>query len=132
MDEFEEAPDLTKPIDTYFAKQERCRLLLVNSEYPIQEHTMILKATQHLGKNPSLSKKSVKFCKLKKQADLEKCKTYYRAALRAIKQENKCLGADPDHQVNSVIATNNTKEAVKQKARDGIVSQMSKFLKRSA
>ena len=74
MDELEEAPDLTKPIDTYFAKQERCLLLLVNSEYPIQEHTMILKATQHLGKNPSLSKKSVKFCKLKKRADLENTK----------------------------------------------------------
>ena len=32
LSKFEEPPDLTKPIDTYFAKQERCQRLLADSE----------------------------------------------------------------------------------------------------
>ena len=66
LNEFEEPPDLTKPIDTYFAKQERCQRLLAESEDPIEERTMVVKATQHLGKDPSLAKKTVQVRELSK------------------------------------------------------------------
>ena len=59
LSKFEEPPDLTKPIDMYFAKQERCQRLLADSEDPIEERTMVVKATQHLGKDPSLSKQGL-------------------------------------------------------------------------
>ena len=45
LKEFEEPPDLTNPIDTYFVKQERCQRLLADSEDPIEERTMVVRAT---------------------------------------------------------------------------------------
>ena len=38
----------------YFVKEERCQCLLAGSEDPTEERTMVVKATQHLGKDPSL------------------------------------------------------------------------------
>ena len=78
---------------------------------------MVVKTTQHLDKDPGLSRKTVKFRELNEtERTWERCKAYYRKALCTIKQENKCLGAEPDYQVNSAIAACNTKEAVEQKA----------------
>ena len=49
---------------------------------------MVVKATQHLGKDPSLAKKTVQFLKLNKtERTWTKCKAYYRKVLRAVKQE---------------------------------------------
>ena len=119
LSEFEELPDLTKPIDTHFAKQERCQRLLADSKDPIEERTMMRKATQHLDKDPSLTKKTVQFRELNKtERTWAKCKAYYSKVLRVVKQEEKCLGADPDYQTSSAVAARNVKEAVGQKARD--------------
>ena len=117
---------LTKPIDTYFAKQERCQRLLTDSEDPIKERTMVVKATQHLGKDPSLAKKTVQFRELSKnRRTWAKCKAYYRKVLRAVKQEQKCLGAEPDYQASSAVAARNVVEAAEQKARDEMADKMS-------
>ena len=99
LKESDEPPDLTNPIDMYFAKQERCQRLLANSEDPIEERTMVVKATQYFGKDPSLAKKTVQFQKPNKnERTWVKCKAYYRKVLCAVKQEQKCLGADPGYQ----------------------------------
>ena len=45
LSELEEPPDLTKPIDAYFAKQERYQRLLADSEDPIEERTMVVSAS---------------------------------------------------------------------------------------
>ena len=58
--QFEDPPNPTKPIETYFAKQERRRRLFADSKYPIEEHTMVLRATQHLGRDPNLAKKQTR------------------------------------------------------------------------
>ena len=57
---------------------------------------------------------------------LGKIKAYYRKALRAFKQEHKCLGAKPDYQANSASAARNAKEDAEQKARDEIAANMSR------
>ena len=126
LSEFEEPPDLTKPIDAYFAKQERCQRLLADSEDPIEDRTMVVKATQHLGKDPSLAKKTVQFRELSKdQRTWTKCKAYYRKVMRAVKQEQKCLGADQDYHTGSAVAARSVVEAAEQKARDEMAEKMS-------
>ena len=120
LNEFEEPQDLTKATDTYFAKKERCQRLLVDSEDPIEECTMVVKATQHLGKDPSLAKKTVEFHELNKtEHTWTKCKAYYRKVLRSVKQEQKCIGAGPDYQASSAVAARSVKEAAEHARRDG-------------
>ena len=69
----------------------------LRTENLIEEHRMVLKATQHLGKDPSHPKKTVKFCDLNKTEQIwNKCKAFYSNALHAIKRENKCFGVDLD------------------------------------
>ena len=52
METFREAPDLDVPIDKYFAKQEECQKLVVDTDNPINDAAMVLQLTQHLGKMP--------------------------------------------------------------------------------
>ena len=77
LKEFEEPSDMTKPIDKYFDKQEQCQHLLVDSEDPIEDRTMVVKATQHLGKDPALAKKTVQF------RDLDRTERTWENARRA-------------------------------------------------
>lgn len=54
---------------------------MADSKNPIEEHQMVLKATQHLDKDPGLAKKTVFFCKLKKTERIwKKRKVFYRKA----------------------------------------------------
>ena len=74
----------------------------------------------------ALVKKTVQFCDLDKTEHTSKeCKAYYCKALRAVKQEHKCLGAKPAYRANSVITVSNAKEAAEQKAWDDIADKMS-------
>ena len=126
LNEFEEPLDLTNPIDAYFAKQECCQRLLADFEGPVEDRTMVVRATQHLRNDPSLAKKTVQFRELNKtERTRVKCKAYYCKALRAAKQEQKCHGADRDYQASSAITTRNVKEATEQTARDEIAVKMS-------
>ena len=40
--EFEEPPDLSRPIDIYFKKQEECQRLAADGEIPISEAKMVM------------------------------------------------------------------------------------------
>ena len=87
---------------------------------------MVVKAKEQIGKEPSLTKKTVQFCELNKtECTWAKCKAYYRKVLCAVKQEQKCLGVDPDYQASSAVAARNVKEALEQKARDEMAEEMS-------
>ena len=46
--EFEAPPDLSRPIDVYFRKQEECQRLASDGEIPISEAEMILQVQTHL------------------------------------------------------------------------------------
>ena len=87
---------------------------------------MVMKTTQHLGKEPSLAKKTVQFQELNKTERIwTNFKAYYHKALRAVKQEHKCFGAEPDYQANSAAAARNAKEAAEQKACEDIADKVS-------
>ena len=45
-----ESPDLSKPIDVYFRKQEKCTKIATDGDVPIGEAYMVLKLQLHLAK----------------------------------------------------------------------------------
>ena len=47
--EFEAPPDLSRPIDVYFRKQEECQRLAADGEIPISEAEMVLQVQTYLG-----------------------------------------------------------------------------------
>ena len=49
--EFDEPPDMLKPLDVYFRKQERCMKIATDSDIPINEGKMILKLQIHMGQS---------------------------------------------------------------------------------
>ena len=49
------------PIDTYFAKQEECKLLSMDSETLITDADMAQKLTTHMGKTGLVSRPTLKF-----------------------------------------------------------------------
>ena len=95
MAEFDEPPDMSLPIDKYFAKQERCKRLVRDSETPITEAEMVRELSRHMGKTANLPKATVKFRK-KPSADRtwKKAKEYYREALEDADQESRAAGTD--------------------------------------
>ena len=61
---------------------------LADSEDPIEERTMVVKATQHLGKDPSLAKKTVQFRQLNKTERTWKIARHNTAKLCAPSNKN--------------------------------------------
>ena len=47
--EFEAPPDLSRPINVYFRKQEECQRLAADGKIPISEAEMVLQVQTHLG-----------------------------------------------------------------------------------
>ena len=64
---WDEPPDMDIPIDTYFAKQEECKLLSMDSETPITDADLAQKLTTHMGKTGLVSRPTLKFKKLPPQ-----------------------------------------------------------------
>ena len=126
MEEFEQAPDMSLPIDKYFAKQEKCKRLVFSTDNPIKDEDMVLLLNRHMGAVPELSKKTVKFRKKQKSDKTwKKAKEYYREALDDVDQENKCMGIDGGHLANSAVSEEKAKQEAEQKARDDIAAKMS-------
>ena len=119
MNEFQQPPDMDLPIDKYFAKQEKTRKLLADTENPITEATMVMQMTQHLGRVGSLGKKAVKFRKREKDRRTWALgKTYFREAIEDMEDENKAMGNEPGLQANAAVVA-------EQNARDDIGEKMS-------
>ena len=123
METFREAPDLDVPIDKYFAKQEECQKLVVDTDNPINDAAMVLQLTQHLGKNASLSKLTVRF---KKKASAErtwaKGKKYFRDCIEELEDITKEAGMEPSLQANSAVVK---EEEIEDKVRQEIADKMS-------
>ena len=62
--EFEEPPDLTRPINVYFMKQEEYQKLAADIEVTISEAEMILQMQTHLGATGMISTKYLKWKKM--------------------------------------------------------------------
>jgi hypothetical protein len=120
--DFQKPPNMDLPIDKYFAKQEECRKLVADNENPITDAAMVLQLTQHMGKVPSLTKKTVKF--KKRSPDLRTwaiSKEFFRDLLEDIDDENRAMGSEKEHMANSATMMN----TAEQTARDEIGQKMS-------
>ena len=61
METFDKAPDMDRPIDEYFAKQEECQRIASNTDYPIDDARMVLVLTKHMGMTGILTRPTTKF-----------------------------------------------------------------------
>ena len=55
--EFEEAPDLSLPLNVYIKKQEDCQKLSADGEVPISEADMVLQLHTHVGSTGMINTK---------------------------------------------------------------------------
>ena len=119
--EFEEAPDMSQPIDVYFRKQERCRQLATDGSVPISEADMVLKLQIHMGKSGMVNGA---YTKWKRKASVD-CKwapgkIFFRLALKEAGNITKLAG-ESDFSANSLTQLKkNTQDAV----REEMVDQM--------
>ena len=59
-----ESPDLSKPIDVYFRKQEKCTKIATDGDVPIGEAYMVLKLQLHLAKTGMVNSVYTKWKKI--------------------------------------------------------------------
>ena len=101
MKRFAEPPDMDLPIDKYFTKQDKCMLLLSDSDNPISDAAMVLQLTTHMGTTGMINRSVTKF---KRQAKPDKTwkkgKIWFRRDLKAIADEAKADGIKPGYQAN--------------------------------
>lgn len=107
--EFEEPPDMSKPIDVYFRKQERCMKIAADGSVPISEGEMVQKLQIHMGQSGMINSAYTKW-KRKPKADRTWAagKTYFRTALKEAGKITKIAG---DFSANALVT--NTQEAVR-------------------
>ena len=88
--EFEEPPDLTRPIDVYYKKQEDCQKLAADSEVAISEPEMVLQMQTHLGSTGMINSKYLKWKRMTKtERNWKDGKKYFREALGDVEDLNK-------------------------------------------
>ena len=64
---FSEPPDLSVPVDVYYAKQEECQRQAEASDDPIKDGDMVRMLQKHMGDSGTLTKKKIKFDKRAKE-----------------------------------------------------------------
>ena len=109
---------MSKPIDVYFRKQERCMKISTNDGVPISKGEMVHKLQIHMGQTGMINSAYTKW-KRKTAADRRWTtgKAFFRKALKEAGKINKLTG-DGDFSANALIT--NTQEAV----RNEMVEQM--------
>ena len=87
---WDEPPDMDMTIDTYFSKQEECKLLSMDSKTPITDAEMAQKLITHMGKTGLVSRPYMKFKKLSAaNRTWTKGKDDFREALTDIEDTEK-------------------------------------------
>ena len=88
--EFEAPPDLSRPIDISFRKQEECQRLAADVEIPMSESEMVLQVQTHLGATGLVNTKHLAW-KKKAAADCKwaPAQKYFRAALSNVEELSK-------------------------------------------
>ena len=109
--EFEEPPDMSKPLDVYFRKQERCMKLATDGGIPISEGEMVLKLQIHMGQSGMVNGAYTKW-KRKPSANRRWTagKTFFRTALKEAGKITKLTG-DGDFSANALVT--DTQDAVR-------------------
>ena len=113
--EFEEPPDLSRPIDVYFKKQEECQRLAADGEIPISEAEMVMQVKTHLG---AMGLINTNYLAWKKKSAVERKwapeKKYYRAAISDVEEPNKLTTGEAGLTANAVVADKNTEQQVRE------------------
>ena len=110
---FAEPPDLSVPINVYYAKQEECQRQAEASGDPVKDGDMVRMLKKHMGDSRTLTKKKNKFDK-KDKADRTWAngKEFYRGALEDLKKEATCAGAR-EFLSNSTVTSKDRRHAAR-------------------
>ena len=104
---FEEPPDLSIPIDVYYAKQEECQKLAEDTDHKIRDEDMVKMLQKHMGATGTLTKKQVKFGRRDKARKTWALgKEFYREEIEDLEEAAKCAGTD-EFLANSTVVDNN-------------------------
>ena len=112
--QFDEAPDMSLPIDIYYRKQERCKQLASDGNVPISEADLVLKLQVHMGKSGMVNSAYTKW-KQKSSVDRKWApgKVFFRMAIKEAGNITKLAG-EKDFSANSITKIKNeTQEAVR-------------------
>jgi len=122
MTRFREPPNFDEPIDIYFQKQHKCKLLSQDSIDPITDGGLVIQLTTHMSASGLINSSVTKFKNLPLSADKtwEKAKAWMRRALKEKQTESKLEGADASYQANATLRKSDARE----EARDEIAGQM--------
>ena len=111
--EFKEPPDLIRPLDVYFKKQEECQRLSEDGKIPLSEAEMVMQVQTHLG---ATGLKNAKYLTWKKKAAVERkwasSKKYFRAAIINVEELNKLTTGKAGLTYNAVVADKDTEQQV--------------------
>ena len=101
---FEEAPDLSRPLDVYFKKQERCKQISIDGGVEISDADMVIKLQLHMGHTGLVSSEYTKWCaKPSTERTWKNGKNHFRKALRDAKKPNKLTAAQGGFTVNATV-----------------------------
>ena len=106
---FEAAPDMSKPIDVYFCKQEDCQIIATDGGIPISEAEMVLVLQQHMGESGLVGSAYTKWrSKPAEERTWISAKKFFRSALRDAQARNKIEGGEREYAANATVrhATN--------------------------
>ena len=107
--EFEEAPNFTRPIDTYYKRMEDCQKLAASGKVPITKADMVVQLQTHLSAIGMMNGKYLKW-KLKplRNRGWKTAKIWFRDALNDVDAINKLTTA------NAAIGRSNPESLIRQ------------------
>lgn len=118
---FEEPPDLSKPIDVYYRKQEKCQAIATDGKVAISEAEMVTQLQLHLGKTGTVN---TAYLAWKDKGPAERTwkngKSHFRKALKGAADVNKLTANEAGFGANAArwpMAANEQKEAVRDELR---------------
>ena len=113
--EFEEAPDFTRPIDTYYKRMEDCQKLAADGEVPITKAKMVVQLQTHLGATGMMNGKYLKW-KMKpiNSRGWKPGKIWFRDALNDVDAINKLTAGEAGLTSNSAVGRSNSESLIRQ------------------
>ena len=119
---YAEAPDLFKPIDVYFRKQEKCQKLSANGGNPISEVDMVLQLQLHIVKTGMVNSAYTKWKnKTNDERTWKKAKLWFCRALKDMETINQLTTGEAGLTVNAVVKQ---KSAAEETVREEIQYQL--------
>ena len=114
--EFEEPPDLTRPIDVYFMKQEEFQKLAADSKVTISKAEIVLQMQTLLSATVMIISKYLMWKKMSRaNLNCKYGKKYFRAALGDVEDINKLTIGESGLTANNVSNMQSTQQKVRDK-----------------